>query len=686
MYLKLNFNNGIFWKDVFNILRIILSNNINSITDLIYGVAITGVTGSSGSNQITLPSLTTNQLAQIVQGQSVTGPGIGTGAVITNISGSIVTLNVNNTASISGTTIFGGGTGTGIGSDAANQFKNNNIIANTETNKLDILTSEIVRTISPGVGYGSPSIGWTYNWAGSTNSPTYSGNYTAGPEMVFERNVSTYSPTSGSDTAGKYYIRLRYDNTSSTSTVQFLGSLYASTLGGVLTVASFTNGVGSINIGQAIVTGTAGSGNATITGSFIVVGTWGTSGNQWAVSGNTSINVSGIMNAVNSSENGFYVGTYKTASSWTSASTIGTASNSYVLTNGEDRLQGFGMSTITSFFLYITPTSFLVGGKGPTGSLTTQGWITSLPRTVSLTWPTSSTTSIVLANSYTLWGDGTKIRFDNPSSGTSQPNITVNLPYYIRNISTSSFAFNTSLLGVHTKTYVASAAGTYSNNILIDTLVPHNPVVSNSSSAQFGPAFVSEFKPYDPQALTWNGYIPVMYSGGVYQHTSTTCTRSHYGINSQDFLWAEPSITSQAYKVLGVVSSTPTLQNTWSQSYKVPVYIGTDLRTIERGPLGEQWYSSSYNIKTLGPALTDQPFYKFPDANLNPSFGLFPLVWSASQYYTAGGKLTPEIAGFMLFNGDYQPDDYFTYQGTTYSLWPLADGFLRRLGLAVPKA
>jgi len=44
----------------------------------------------------------------------------------------------------------------------------------------------------------------------------------------------------------------------------------------------------------------------------------------------------------------------------------------------------------------------------------------------------------------------------------------------------------------------------------------------------------------------------------------------------------------------------------------------------------------------------------------------------------------------MLYNGDYYPDDYFSYapsggSSNTYAIWPLADGYTRRLGLAVPK-
>jgi hypothetical protein len=235
-------------------------------------------------------------------------------------------------------------------------------------------------------------------------------------------------------------------------------------------------------------------------------------------------------------------------------------------------------------------------------------------------------------------------------------------------------------------------------------------------------------------------------------------TKAWFGMAAQDFLWADPNHVSPSYRVLNLRKSTPNLSGSWSQdTLYAPVYIGTDLRTIERAPLGDintgtvsifnasisgtsLTYSSGTipaigqmiysNTTTIAPntyivsgtspnfvvsvsqtvtssamystanlttdrplaaALSDQPGYKFPDSGKTAAYGLFPLVWSNSSYNMAGGKLTPAgLAGFMLYNGDYYPDDYFSYapsggSSNTYAIWPLADGYTRRLGLAVPK-
>jgi hypothetical protein len=636
MYIKLNWTAAVGWKDIFNTLRIILSNNINNVNDLLYGIQITGVTGLQGSNQITLPTLNSTQLAQLIPatqstpGSSVSGTGIGIGATITSTgpitSGSTITLSVNNTSAITGSVTFGGGT-----SSTGTDFKNSNYIDAGISGSLDATNSEIYRTVSPGTGYGTSGVSWTYNWqstvngspiVGSTTNATPSYNGFNGPEIVFQRTVSSYSPTSGSDVSGKYYIRLRYDSTNTTDAV---------------------NGPG------------------------------------------------------------FYVGTYATGTGLGSASITGNYVPSPTLSNGEDRQQGYNIGSVTSFFLYMTPTSFLVGGKGPTTSpvSTPQGWITSVTRRVTnYGWTTNSSVQGNLINSYQYWGDGTKIRFDTATNANpGQLNITTGTPYYVRQLnSVTNFSIGAYLFNAHTggtvptagaNPYITASVTSGTNDILIDSLPPHNVTVSNTTNAHFGPAFVSEFTPYDPQALTSNGYIPVMYSGGYYQHNGTGAgglAKSWYGVSAQDFLWADPYHVSQAYKVLSIKSSTPNLSNNWPTIPKAPVYIGTDQRTIERAPLGDSYTDTANRYgRPLTPALSDLPGYKFPDANLNPSYGLFPLVWSASQYATAGGKLSTTLAGFMLFNGDYQPDDYFDYSGTRYSLWPLADGHLRRLGLAVPK-
>jgi len=69
----------------------------------VYSKASTTATGSSGLNVITVSSP-----SGIVAGQNVTGTGIGAGATVLGIVGTTVTLNVANSASVTGTVTFQG--------------------------------------------------------------------------------------------------------------------------------------------------------------------------------------------------------------------------------------------------------------------------------------------------------------------------------------------------------------------------------------------------------------------------------------------------------------------------------------------------------------------------------------------------------------------------------------------------
>jgi hypothetical protein len=568
----------------------------------------------------------------------------------------------------------------------ASVTNNQNVDPNFLTTQFDSTTSEIFRTTSPGVGYGSNgTVVFTYNWTEGSLNPTYTtfSNTGTGPEIVIERSVSTYSPTSGTDYNGKYYVRLRFDTTTNTDT---------------------STGTGSV--------GTPSTATA----------------------------------------NNLYLGCFRTLTRTNiTASDTGQAATSPVLTNGDDRIIGYNMASgCTSFFMFISATSILIGGKGPTGSTLSQGWITNtIPQTLTAQTISAGTNQALSAgNTSTYFGDGTRVRFDqNTSNLSSNPT-----SYYLRSLSSAiGYSIAADLYSAHTGSYVTSTAGTAT--ILIDSLPPHNKLVNNSTNAHFGPAFVSEYVPYDPFAICSNEYVPVMYTGGYTLTTSTSTwgnSKIHYGISAQDFLWGEPVGLQYSYRLLSIRAPTPNIDSNWVPVRSASAYIGTDFRTIERAPLGDSFSGTSNAVITgsitattltvssvtsgtvaigqyisgngiapgtsitagsgtswtvsisqnvsstqitcslptaraVAPALVDQTGYKFPDATLQPSYGLFPLVWSASIYNTAGGKFTPNLAGFMLYNGDYSPDDYFNYNNINYALWPMADGHLRKLGLAVPK-
>jgi len=606
MYIKLNFTGNVEWKHIFNMVRLIIANNVLSVSDL-------------------------TSLAD---------------------------------------------------------YTSNNYIDSTTRSLLDVGTSEIFRTASPGVGYAT-TVPWSWNWqstVGGTNFPgstvgtygstlSYTGTNTTGPELIFERTISTYSPTSSTDKSGKYYVRLKYDG----STNLTLGT-YRSITG----ASPFSVGVSSSSQGQA----------------------------------------------------------------------SGQIANTYTLTNGSDQIIGYQMSLATSFFMFMNQYSVLIGGKGPTSSKTDQGWLMTTSRPFVTATTTTATTTLTSVT--TLVADGSRISFSSLGN-PSDTSVALGNYYYLRNTNqANTFSITNSLFNHHTANPIVRVASTGPGPTMnVDGYIPHGINANNNFAAHFGPAFVSEFTPYDSTAVVSNGYVPVMYNGGYTSIAAaggtTGCQKGWYGMAAQDFLFGDAYTSSQSYKILSIQNPTPNASGTWSPTYNAGVYIGTDQRTLERAPLGDlngavinasisgttltiqsvsqgtvavgqtlsgpgitgnmsissgsalSWVISNPNSvsitsstsimcvagnvtdRAITPVLWDQPAYKFPDASGNSSFGLFPLVWSNSSYNTAGGKLTPTLAGFMLFNGDYQPDDYFTYSGTNYALWPMADGFTRRLGIAVPK-
>jgi hypothetical protein len=79
-------------------------------------------------------------------------------------------------------------------------------------------------------------------------------------------------------------------------------------------------------------------------------------------------------------------------------------------------------------------------------------------------------------------------------------------------------------------------------------------------------------------------------------------------------------------------------------------------------------------------------FYRWPTATATATgaFTMQPLVWNRPDFNNIGGLISDK-AGIYLFNGDYTAGDEFTVGGITYSIWPMADGWNQRIGLAVPK-
>ena len=63
---------------------------------------------------------------------------------------------------------------------------------------------------------------------------------------------------------------------------------------------------------------------------------------------------------------------------------------------------------------------------------------------------------------------------------------------------------------------------------------------------------------------------------------------------------------------------------------------------------------------------------------------MLPLRWELSWYNLRGGNASA-LGEFYMFNGDYVSGDQFSFNGKTYMIWPTANGFSSRVGLAIPK-
>jgi hypothetical protein len=65
-------------------------------------------------------------------------------------------------------------------------------------------------------------------------------------------------------------------------------------------------------------------------------------------------------------------------------------------------------------------------------------------------------------------------------------------------------------------------------------------------------------------------------------------------------------------------------------------------------------------------------------------FGLISMGWEELFRGNHGGNVS-DRSKFYIFNAEYAPGDEFILDGTTWMIWPIFNGFVNRLGLAIPK-
>jgi len=136
----------------------------------------TATTGTSGAFTVTVTSAT-----GIANGQPVSGPGIGTGATVTNVSGTTITLSVANSGTVSGNVTFYTGNVVQVYVSPNNSNYVYFTITNSAFNTTVVAATQVSSTYACSTGNlsvmaltgGGFVIYWINTSGGTTNYPTY---------------------------------------------------------------------------------------------------------------------------------------------------------------------------------------------------------------------------------------------------------------------------------------------------------------------------------------------------------------------------------------------------------------------------------------------------------------------------------------------------------------------------------
>ena len=273
------------------------------------------------------------------------------------------------------------------------------------------------------------------------------------------------------------------------------------------------------------------------------------------------------------------------------------------------------------------------------------------------------------------------------------------------------------------------------------------PMVYGSypNTAKSGPFMVSQYTRLDVWNTNDNSILPYCWINGY----SASYRGQYYGLSygsvgstgtftggNGDLRWdttlnfsQNPSIGSPqsptfntTFSVFNTINATPNTTGTWNNteylasapSAGVSVTYGTHIRSFQDQAALVRSSDTTFNTTNFGyvynkatyteNAVVRSAWYGTQGASLydfthqsgaylrwpnsespaKGSFVLQPLVWNRADYNNIGGLISDK-AGVYLFNGDYTAGDEFTANSITYSIWPLADCWSQRIGLAVPK-
>jgi len=194
----------------------------------------------------------------------------------------------------------------------------------------------------------------------------------------------------------------------------------------------------------------------------------------------------------------------------------------------------------------------------------------------------------------------------------------------------------------------------------------------------------------------WNLYgAPTVNNNSFLSSTLVTGQKVSFGTNIRGFS-DQTSLGTTTNTALGTTSAgvagTGTINYNSTSIYNG--YLSTIKGNVTDTSISRSAWHGLQSASLYGPTITEynaststvNAYFKWPSADVSAkgSYVLHPMVWNRADYNNIGGLISDK-SGIYLFNGDYAAGDEFTVSGITYSIWPLADGWGYRVGLAVPK-
>ena len=246
------------------------------------------------------------------------------------------------------------------------------------------------------------------------------------------------------------------------------------------------------------------------------------------------------------------------------------------------------------------------------------------------------------------------------------------------------------------KTFLLGFNGLVTAPIGWSTTEAVNSVYTSSS------IFVSQYTRLDGWNSSSNGVIPVIWTKPRAAYSLNYTINYGAGLFSSDFdyrlIWSVNNtstnhLSSVPCLLLNAYNTTPSSNSTTlTKLYNQFVPHGIGLKSTEQQPIqgastidANATGISGISCSSLSSATTSAGA---PNATLTTrTYHLHPITWSHTVIAAFGGGNVSEQAGFYVYTGDYQPGDEFSYNGTTYSIWPSGGALpvTSRIGIAVPK-